>query len=160
MYSRDACSASLPPHACAAVMQFLQLTVLLLASPCLLILMACTAEDRQGSPSRPLDVEDTDLRPGLVAEYKSLANENKHEPLVRVDAKPAFTWGTSSPHPRIAPGPFEVTWTGLLNVGLEDRIRFRAFLGGEVSISIGKQLVLQGRCTKPQDAVTGEAEFD
>src|SRR5688572_17516846 len=78
----------------------------------------------QQPPTKPLYVEDpeTELKAGLVAEYKSLSSPIGRETLVRVDAKPSFTWGTSSPHPRIAPGEVEVTWTGLLDLRAADRV--------------------------------------
>src|SRR5262245_514201 len=54
----------------------------------------------------------TSLQPGLIAEYRSLVNADAN--ISRIDAKPAFTLGYSSPHPRLPAGPFEVVWTGLL----------------------------------------------
>jgi len=65
-----------------------------------------------GQDPEPLRIGD-ELRPGLLAVYRSLAAGPEEVPLTRIDSKPSFTWGTSSPHPRIAPGPFEATWTGV-----------------------------------------------
>src|SRR5437763_803253 len=76
----------------------------------------------------PLD-EEIEVRPGLLAEYRSLGPETRS--VVRIDAKPAFTWGDSSPHPRIPPGPFEVTWTGVLHVRDPHPVRLGAHVGGE-----------------------------
>src|SRR5262245_35970079 len=76
-----------------------------------------------------LDVELDDLRPGLLAVYRSSADKNAV--LSRVDAKPAFTLGHSSPHPRLPPAPFEVTWTGVLILKDKSPISFDAYLGGE-----------------------------
>src|SRR5262245_14450691 len=60
----------------------------------------------------PLDVELEDLRPGLPAVYRSLTDRDAT--LARVDLKPAFNLGHSSVHPRIPPGPFEATWSGII----------------------------------------------
>src|SRR5438067_1882650 len=70
----------------------------------------------------PLDVEVDDLRPGLAAQYRSLVDRDCS--LSRIEAKPAFYLGFSSPHPRLPPGPFEVTWTGVLFLKDPAPIRF------------------------------------
>ena len=59
-------------------------------------------------PAAPLDLDPEELQPGLVAEYRSLVDSKAT--VLRVEPKPAFTLGRSSPHPRLPPGPFEVTW--------------------------------------------------
>src|SRR5262249_42163209 len=56
-----------------------------------------------GKPAGPLDVEPEDLQPGLVALYRSVNDPDAR--LARTDAKPAFSLGHSSPHPRIPPRP-------------------------------------------------------
>src|SRR4051794_2101092 len=76
----------------------------------------------------PLEVEAEDLRPGLVAEYRGAGGAA----LARVEAKPAFALGHSSPHPRIPAGPFEVTWTGALLIHEAGPLTFEAFAGGAV----------------------------
>ena len=83
-----------------------------------------------------------DLRPGLVAVYRSKVD---NAVLTRVDAKPAFTVGHSSPHPRLAPGTFEVTWTGVLFLKEKAPISFHAFVGGEVTVDVDGVIVLDGR---------------
>lgn len=90
-----------------------------------------------------LDVGPEDLRPGLVATYRSLVDPAAT--LHRIDAKPAFTLGHSSPHPRIPSGPFEVTWTGILLIQETTPITFHANLGGELSIVVDGTTVLRGR---------------
>jgi glucose/arabinose dehydrogenase/cytochrome c551/c552 len=90
----------------------------------------------------PLDAEFDDLRPGLVAVYRSSADKNAV--LTRVDAKPAFTLGHSSPHPRLPPGPFEVTWTGVLVLRDKSPISFDAYVGGELTMEVDCVRVLQG----------------
>jgi cbb3-type cytochrome oxidase cytochrome c subunit/glucose/arabinose dehydrogenase len=91
----------------------------------------------------PVDVELDDLRPGLAAVYRSSADKNAV--LARVDAKPAFTLGHSSPHPRLPPAPFEVTWTGVLVLKDKSPISFDAYLGGELTMEVDGVTVLQGR---------------
>jgi hypothetical protein len=95
--------------------------------------------EKPGSP----EVEPADLRPGLVAHYRSLAD--KDAVLYRIDTKPAFSLGHSSPHPRIPPGPFEVAWTGLLHVTDAGPVTFDAHVCGEVTMEIDGVRVLQGR---------------
>lgn len=102
------------------------------------------AEPRAQVPAPgPLDVEPDDLRPGLLAVYRSSADKNAV--LSRVDAKPAFTLGHSSPHPRLPPAPFEVTWTGVLLLKDKSPISFDAYLGGELTMEVDGVTVLQGR---------------
>jgi cbb3-type cytochrome oxidase cytochrome c subunit len=102
------------------------------------------AEKTPHTPSdSPLDVELEDLQPGLLAIYRSSAD--KDAVLARVDAKPAFTLGHSSPHPRLPLGPFEVTWTGMLIVKDKAPISFDAYLGGELTMEVDGVTVLRGR---------------
>jgi glucose/arabinose dehydrogenase len=93
--------------------------------------------------SAPLDVEAEELRPGLVAAYRSPGNASAS--LDRIDIKPAFTLGTSSPHPRLPPGPFEVVWSGLLNLRERPPVSFEAFVCGEVTVEVDGVIVLRGR---------------
>jgi cytochrome c551/c552 len=94
-----------------------------------------------------------ELKPGLAAAYRSLAPDGGS--LERVDAKPAFTLGHSSPHPRLAPGPFEVAWTGLLLVQEPDAVAFDAFVGGEVRVEVDGAVVLDGRGGRDTDRIRG-----
>jgi glucose/arabinose dehydrogenase/mono/diheme cytochrome c family protein len=112
---------------------------------CFLALAAVTrAEKAHGAPAAgPLDVEFEDLHPGLLAVYRSSAD--KDAVLTRVDAKPAFTLGHSSPHPRLPPAPFEVTWTGVLILKDKAPISFDAYLGGELTMEVDGVTVLRGR---------------
>lgn len=102
------------------------------------------AEPRSPVPApSPLDVELDELSPGLLAVYRSSAD--KKAVLARVDAKPAFTLEHSSPHPRLPPGVFEVTWTGVLVLKEQSPISFDAYLGGELTMEVDGVPVLQGR---------------
>ena len=91
----------------------------------------------------PLDVDPADLRPGLVAEYRSVANPRATA--IRVEPKPAFNLGESSPHPRLPIGAFEVTWTGVLTVRDAGPITFSAQLNGELVVTVDDVRVLDGR---------------
>jgi hypothetical protein len=55
-----------------------------------------------------IDVEEETVHPGIVGSYRSLSDAQAV--FARIDAKPAFYLGRSSPDPRIPPGPFEVVW--------------------------------------------------
>jgi cbb3-type cytochrome oxidase cytochrome c subunit len=91
----------------------------------------------------PLEVEPEDLRPGLLASYRSLADPGAT--LLRVEPKPAFYLGNSSPHPRLPPGPFEVAWTGVLRMKGSGAVSFDAYLGGELTVVVDGVTVLRGR---------------
>src|SRR4051812_12954051 len=91
----------------------------------------------------PLDLDPDDLRPGLVGAYHSLAEPRAAA--ARIDPKPAFTLGRSSPHPRIPPGPFEVTWTGVLSIRDPGPLAFSAIVGGELTVTVDGVTVLDGR---------------
>jgi hypothetical protein len=91
----------------------------------------------------PVKVAGDDVKPGLVAVYRSLVDPDAT--LTRIDAKPAFTLGDSSPHPRIPPGPFEVVWTGLILIQDADAITFR----GDAAIEIDGRSVAAPIEVKP-----------
>ena len=90
------------------------------------------------APAAPLDLEPGDLKPGLVAEYRCVAEPKAT--VARIEPKPAFTLGRSSPHPRLPPGPFEVTYTGVLQIKETGPIAFAALTVNEcepIDVSIG-----------------------
>src|SRR5262249_26458913 len=90
----------------------------------------------------PVESDSESLQNGLIAEYRSLAEQSA---LVhRIDAKPAFYLGQSSPHPRIPPGPFEAVWSGLIHIQDTAPLKFSAFVGGEVHVQIDGVTVLEG----------------
>jgi len=94
----------------------------------------------------PLDVEREDLRPGLLATYRSLVDPEAT--LVRLDAKPAFTLGRSSPHPRLPPGPFEAKWSGVLWLRDAGPVSFDAYVCGKLTVEVDGVTVLRGRGTR------------
>jgi cytochrome c551/c552 len=106
-----------------------------------------------GTQQPPLAVGGDDLRPGLLAHYRSL--EKDGGTLTRVDLKPAFTLGHSSPHPRISPGPFEVTWTGVVQIQDAEPIVFDAFVGGDVTVAVSGVPVLEARGDTEASHVVG-----
>jgi cytochrome c551/c552 len=95
------------------------------------------------SAAGPIELEPGDLKPGLVAHYRSCVDQTAT--LARVEVKPAFTLGRSSPHPRIPPGPFEVAYTGVIHIKEKGPIAFSAFVGGEVTVTVDGAVVLEGR---------------
>lgn len=87
--------------------------------------------------------EPASLEPGLIAEYRSEVDASARP--VRIDAKPAFWLGTSSPHPRLPAGPFAVDWNGVLVLNEPGPIRFSAAVCGEVSIALDTETVFSAR---------------
>jgi mono/diheme cytochrome c family protein len=109
-------------------------------------------------PPQPLDVEPSDLRDGLVAQYRSLMD--KESSLIRLESKPAFHLVRSSPHPRIPTGPFEVTWTGALDLKDSGHISFDAYLSGELTLEVDGVVVLQGRGESETVQVRGKERLE
>src|SRR5205823_5147488 len=62
----------------------------------------------------------------------------------------------SGPHPRIPPGPFEVTWTGVLSIRDRGPIRFSAFVGGDISITVDGTVAIAGRGPTDASRVTAK----
>jgi cytochrome c551/c552 len=103
-------------------------------------------------------VDPDDLRPGLVATYRSLADRSAA--LTRLERKPAFYLGHSSPDPRLPPGPFEVTWTGMLFVKDAGPIVFDGFVGGEVVVAVDGVTVLRGQGLTDTARLRGKTPLD
>jgi cytochrome c553 len=95
----------------------------------------------------PVRVAGDEVKPGLLAVYRSLSDPGAT--LTRIDAKPVFNLGESSPHPRIPPGPFEVVWTGLLLFQDADAITLDAVVSGEVKIEVDGRAVAGPLEVKP-----------
>src|SRR5947209_5547667 len=80
-----------------------------------MLLLTCPgslAIDPPGNLELPVNTSQVnldDLRPGLAAVYRSLVDGQATFP--RLETKPAFFLGLSSPDRRLPPGPFEVIWT-------------------------------------------------
>ncbi|HEV3257632.1 MAG TPA: hypothetical protein VG013_12170, partial [Gemmataceae bacterium] len=96
-----------------------------------------------GKAAGPLEVEAEDLRPGLLATYRSRVDPEAT--LIRIDAKPAFSLGRSSPHPRLPPGPFEVVWSGVLWLRDSGPVSFDANVCGVLTLEVDGVTVLRGR---------------
>ncbi|HXX94921.1 MAG TPA: hypothetical protein VEN81_14950, partial [Planctomycetota bacterium] len=60
------------------------------------------------------------------------------------------------PHPRIAPGPFEVVWKGIFAIQDADTVAFGAFLAGEVTLTLDGQVVLEARSEREAAWVAGK----
>jgi mono/diheme cytochrome c family protein len=103
----------------------------------------------------PMDWSQDDVHPGLIAEYRSLADSKVT--VTRIESKPAFTLGRTSPHPRIPPGPFEVTWKGWISIRDRDAITFSAIVGGELTVTVDDFTVLEGRGETETSRVAGKA---
>jgi glucose/arabinose dehydrogenase len=110
---------------------------------CLAVLLSGRGRATADGIAGPLEVEPEELRPGLLATYQSLSDKDSR--LSRIDPKPAFYLGHSSIHPRIASGPFEAVWTGVLVLRETAPISFDAYVGGEVTMVIDGITVLEGR---------------
>jgi cytochrome c551/c552 len=113
-----------------------------------------SAADRTGA----LDVEPDDLRPGLVAVYRSRVDPTAV--LTRIEPKPAFFLGDSRPHPRLPAGPFEATWTGVLLLKEKAPVSFDALVGGAVTLEVDGATVLHGQGTTARGRVAAAAPFD
>lgn len=120
-------------------------TGMLIGTGCLLF-SAGPGKPSSPKSTGPLDVELEDLRPGLLAHYRSLIDEEAT--LSRIDSRPAFTLGHSSIHPRIPPGPFEAVWTGTLLIKDPGDIAFDAFLCGDLTIEVDGTTVLRSQGEK------------
>jgi glucose/arabinose dehydrogenase/mono/diheme cytochrome c family protein len=94
-------------------------------------------------PEGPLNYEPGELVPGLVAKYRSSGDDKPK--VTCIEPKAAFYLGRSSPHPRIPPGPFEVTWSGVISIKERGAISFSAFVGGELNVTVDGVGVLDGR---------------
>jgi mono/diheme cytochrome c family protein/cytochrome c551/c552 len=115
--------------------------------------LLCLLPGLGAPPPGRLDLEPGDLRPGLAAEYRS---QTDPQPAVtRVEPKPAFYLGRSSPHPRLPPGPFVATWHGVISIKDPGPITFSAFVGGELVVTIDGVKVLEGRGLTDATRVTG-----
>jgi glucose/arabinose dehydrogenase/mono/diheme cytochrome c family protein len=124
----------------------------------LLVLLGTALLAQADGAQEPLRASGEDLRPGLVATYRSL--EQGGGDLVRIDPRPAFVLGHSSPHPRIAPGRFSVRWEGVIVLQDSDALAFDAFLGGGLRVEVGGRVVLEGEGRSDTARVRGTVPFD
>lgn len=77
-----------------------------------------------------------ELRPGLVAEYRSQIDPKAT--LTRIDPNPVLSPDPGSIHPRLPAGPIRVTWTGFLLFQDADEIAITSSFGGS-SVEIDGQ---------------------
>src|SRR5262245_54163814 len=92
------------------------------------------------------------LKPGLVAVYRSAGVKASAGALVvRIDLRPGFNWGSSSPHPRLGESGFEAIWRGSL-ILKEDVsfLRWGAYACGSLTLEIGGRAVLRGEGADPR----------
>lgn len=106
----------------------------------------------------PLDLEPEEVRPGLLAVYRSLVDRDAE--FRRIDSKPAFTLGHSSPHFRLPAGPFEAVWRGSLQLKESAPITFHASLGGELTMVVDGVTVLKGRGLSNRGEIRGDHPFE
>src|SRR5262245_40316170 len=118
-------------------------------------LLLCLAAAPTADPPGRLYLEPGDVISWLVAEYRSLVD--KDATVTRTERKPAFYLGRSSPHPRIPPGPFEVTWSGVISIKEAGAITFSAFVGGEVTVTLDGVVVLDGKGQTDTTRITAKA---
>ncbi|MCE9534354.1 MAG: hypothetical protein K8T89_25010 [Planctomycetes bacterium] len=123
----------LPVHATRAF-SFCSIALFLWASP-------LRSADEHAKKTGSIDDEVETVVPGLVASYRSMSDAKAA--FTRVEAKPSFFLGRSSPDPRIPPGPFEVVWTGVVDVAGSAPLQFDAYLCGELTIEVDGDVVLQ-----------------
>jgi len=105
-----------------------------------------------------VEAEPDHLRPGLVVEYRSLADPQAT--LSRIDAKPAFYLGHSGIHPRLPAGPFEADWSGLLWIKDPGPLVFDAWVGGELTVEVDGTVVLKGKGETDTARLTASAKLD
>src|SRR5579884_2354101 len=115
----------------------------------LLVVQGSPVAPAQGPVVKPVEIVQEQLQPGLLAVYRSGVDPNAI--LTRVESKPAFSLGISSPHPRLPPGPFEVVWTGVLLLRDAEPIAFDARVCGQLTVNVDGVTVLEGVGRRPTD---------
>lgn len=95
---------------------------------------------QQQAATQRLELDANEWATGLVARYES--HGKSAATFTRVEPKPAFFLGDSSPHPRLPQGPFTVTWTGIVHIKDQGPLKFSAFIGGQLRVVIGQETVL------------------
>ncbi|MBI4606216.1 MAG: hypothetical protein HY721_29975 [Planctomycetes bacterium] len=88
--------------------------------------------------------EPSPLAPGWIAAYQVAGGPGPPRSIVRVEPRPAFTWGLSSPHPVLGTSRFRARWTGTLVLEEEDRVRWAARVAGRVALRVDGALALEG----------------
>ena len=88
----------------------------------------------------PADLDD-EYRGGLLGHYQAGSGSQCR----RVDSRLAFSWQQSAPDPRLAPGPFSVTWQGYLMSQVQGPYRLAAYVKGQLQLKLNDQLLLDGQ---------------
>ncbi len=109
------------------------------------LLIGCLLTCGSSLFAAPLDEDDEEFRPGLVAEYR--AGERV---VTRVDPDVAFAWDEAAPDARVSAERFEATWRGFLLVRQEAKHRLHAFVQGDVAVDLDGHRVLHGSAKQPQ----------
>ena len=117
-------------------------------------------QEERPSRSRQLWEEDHEYEPGLLADYHSLVPGGEKTHWFPIDAKPAFFLEKGSLHPRLAPGPFEVTWTGVLHLSEEEPVTFGAYVLGQVELTLDGDLLLQAKGDQSSEWVESTTAFE
>lgn len=93
----------------------------------------------RGSAARAQDDDDEpEYKSGLVARYRVGDVEAK-----RLDADVAYSWGKSSPDPRLPPGKFTAQWTGRLFAIVPGEYQLHVFAAGKVKIELAGKVLMQ-----------------
>lgn len=85
------------------------------------------------------DEEYVEFLPGLIGAYRAASGESAE----RVDESLSFRWQDASPDPRLPPGPFRATWTGVLQVLAPGEYQFGFRAAGSVRLLLNGEQVLQ-----------------
>ncbi|HYG75179.1 MAG TPA: hypothetical protein VEK08_09280 [Planctomycetota bacterium] len=106
---------------------------------CTLILAMLATAAANAGDAAPINPKS--LSPGLVATYRSPEGAT----VSRIEPKPAFSFGNSSPHPRLPSGVFSASFEGVIVLRGDAPFLFDAFVGGELTVKIDGDEVLKGR---------------
>ena len=109
--------------------------------------------------AQPLEEE---FPPGFLARYSVGPNS-----LQRVEDQIAFSWGSASPDPRLAEGPFSAEWSAIQLVRKNANYQYCLFVEGDAELSIDGKTILKASSEKPAwfvsdpvDLRFGEHEFE
>jgi len=84
------------------------------------------------------DDDEPEYKSGLVARYRVGDVEAR-----RLDADVAYSWGTSSPDPRLPPGKFTAQWTGRLFTIVPGEYQLHVFAAGKLKIELAGKVLME-----------------